>query len=76
MNISFSTINEGTAKQYLESPKYDYFNSKTKKLILECIGKNILRVQDPFMYPEPALEITDEGTYYKIKKIMRGEKKK
>lgn len=72
MNISFSTINKGTAKQYLESPKYDYFSDKAKKIILENVGKDTLRVQDPFMYPSPSLEIMTKEIYDKIKILHKG----
>ena len=70
MNISFSTIDKSTARKYLNDKKYDYFNEKTKELILECVGKDTLRVQDPFMYPSPSLEIMNKETYDKIKKVM------
>ena len=70
MNISFSTINKSTAKKYLDDKKYDYFSSEAKVLILECVGKDTLRVQDPYMYPSPSLEIMNKEIYNKIKKVM------
>lgn len=70
MGISFSTTIKGVAKKYLEDSKYSYFNEEAKKFILENVGEGVLRVQDPFMYPNPKVEITSKEVYDKIKSAM------
>jgi hypothetical protein len=67
MKISFSTICRETARKYLNDPKYNYFNDEVKELILKYVGKGVLRVQDPFMYPNPSLEIEKQEVYNEIK---------
>ena len=68
MNISFSTICPGYAKQYLWGEHYAYFNEKAKNYIMENLGD--LRVQDPMMYPSPQIEISGPRAQEHYDKLM------
>lgn len=55
MNISFSTISQSDAEEFLKHKNFSFLNDKQKKYIKENLGD--IRVQDPMMYASPKIEI-------------------
>lgn len=64
MNISFSTIANHNAKDYLSRDCFKWLNDKQKEYVLNNLGD--IRVQDPAMYEKPRLEMTDMKHYNAI----------
>jgi hypothetical protein len=75
MNISFSTTDINTAKKYFTDPKWSWLSDSVKEIALKHLGKNKLRVQDPAMYPDPILEITERDIYNEIMDALAKETK-